>query len=54
MVHEERLKSVGHGGSCVMQGFQNQTGPEGRIVKTGNWDESRFFKHKKPDFLLIP
>ena len=34
-------------------GFQNQTRPEGRIVKTRNWDENRFFKPKEPDFLLI-
>ena len=23
-------------------------------MKTGNCDENRFFKHKEPDFLLIP
>ena len=34
--------------------FQNRTGPGGRIVKTGNRDENRFFKPKEPDFLLIP
>ena len=35
------------------QGFQNRTEPRGRTMKTGNWDENQFFKHKKPDFLLI-
>ena len=34
--------------------FQNQPGPGGRTVKTGNRDENRFFKPKEPDFLLIP
>ena len=33
--------------------FQNRTEPGGRIVKTRNWDENRFFKPKEPDFLLI-
>ena len=33
--------------------FQNRTGPRGRIMKIGNQDENRFFKHKEPDFLLI-
>ena len=33
---------------------QNRTGPGGRTVKTGNRDENRFFKHKEPNFLLIP
>ena len=35
-------------------GFHNRTGPGGRTVKTGNWDENWFFKPKEPDFLLIP
>ena len=34
--------------------FQNRTGPGGRTVKTGNWDENWFFKPKESDFLLIP
>ena len=34
-------------------GFQNRTGPRGRIVKTENWDENWFFKPKELDFLLI-
>ena len=37
-----------------MHGFQNRTRPGGRIVKTENRDENRFFKPKEPDFLLIP
>ena len=39
--------------SSVHQGFHNRTGPGGQIVKIGNRDENRFFKHKEPDFLLI-
>ena len=34
-------------------GFHNRTGPKGRTVKIENRDENRFFKPKKPDFLLI-
>ena len=34
--------------------FQNRTEPGGRTMKTRNRDENQFFKHKKPDFLLIP
>ena len=37
-----------------IHGFQNRTGSGGWTVKTGNRDENRFFKHKEPDFLLIP
>ena len=40
--------------ACGWQGFQNQTGPGGRTVKTENRDENRFSKHKEPNFLLIP
>ena len=39
--------------STWKHGFQNRTELEGRTVKTGNWDENRFFKPKEPDFLLI-
>ena len=39
---------------CEEHCLQNRTGPGGRTVKTGNWDENRFFKPKEPDFLLIP
>jgi len=38
----------------AIHSFQNRTGPGGRTMKTVNRDENRFFKHKKPDFLLIP
>ena len=41
-------------GTCFCHCFQNRTGPGGRIVKTENRDENRFFKPKEPDFLLIP
>ena len=34
--------------------FHNRTGSGGRTVKIGNRDENWFFKHKEPDFLLIP
>ena len=37
-----------------IQGFQTQTEPKGRTVKTRNRDENLFFKHKELDFLLIP
>ena len=40
--------------STAGHSFQNRTGPGGRIVKTENRDENRFFKPKEPDFLLIP
>ena len=35
------------------QGFQTRTEPGDWIMKTGNRDENRFFKHKKYEFLLI-
>ena len=48
------LKVIQNGNSTINHGFQNRTGPGGRIMKTGNQDENRFFKPKEPDFLLIP
>ena len=38
----------------VQQGFQTRIGQGGRTVKIGNRNKNRFFKHKEPNFLLIP
>ena len=54
-IHQKKKKKIHilRGSRENNQGFQTRTGLEGWTVKTGNWDESWFFKHKEPDFLLI-